>query len=157
MWLLSEGGYYTREAIKPLWYWATVSIQYLCFRCNRQPTSNSYNLLTNTDGFMHPYFHNHCKNEIKCVRDWFIGVTCSISTVVNITHSWYRPMQYISVKGDVIKVNPYTIQLFHRVKCIWFKGQIQAMAFIQGWHLWLYLHSNLQLLSKGCYCKDRSY
>ena len=44
-------------------------------------------------------------------------------------------MQYISVKGDVIKVNPYTIQLLHRVKCIWFKRQIQAMVFFQGWCL----------------------
>ena len=33
-------------------------------------------------------------------------------------------MQYILVKGDVIDVNPYAIQLFHTVKCIWFKGQI---------------------------------
>ena len=39
-------------------------------------------------------------------------------------------MQYISVKGDVIEVNPYTIQLFHGVQCIWLKGQIQAAAFI---------------------------
>ena len=39
-------------------------------------------------------------------------------------------MQYISVKGDVIKVNPYAMQLFHRVQCIWLKGQIQAIAFI---------------------------
>ena len=31
-------------------------------------------------------------------------------------------MQYILVKGDVIEVNTYTIQLFYRVKCIWFKG-----------------------------------
>ena len=49
--------------------------------------------------------------------------------MVNITHSQYRPMQYISVKGDVIKVNPYAIQLFHRVQCIWLKGQIQATEF----------------------------
>ena len=38
-------------------------------------------------------------------------------------------MQYISVKGDVTEVNPYAIQLFHRDKCIWLKGQIQATAF----------------------------
>ena len=31
-------------------------------------------------------------------------------------------MQYISVKGDVIEVNPYAIQLFHRVQCIWLKS-----------------------------------
>ena len=31
-------------------------------------------------------------------------------------------MEYISVKGDIIEVNNYTIQLFHRVKCTWFKG-----------------------------------
>ena len=42
-------------------------------------------------------------------------------------------MQYISVKGDVIEVNPYAIQLFHRVQCILLKGQIwQAVTFIQG-------------------------
>ena len=39
-------------------------------------------------------------------------------------------MQYISVKGNVIEVNPYTIQLFHRVQFIWLKGQIQAMVFM---------------------------
>ena len=26
-------------------------------------------------------------------------------------------MQYISVKGGIIEVNPYTIQLFNRVQC----------------------------------------
>ena len=31
---------------------------------------------------------------------------------------------------DVIKVNPYTICLFHIVKCMWVKGQIQAATFI---------------------------
>ena len=41
-------------------------------------------------------------------------------------------MQYISVKGDVIEVNSYAIQLFHRVKCIWFKGQIEAVTLILG-------------------------
>ena len=41
----------------------------------------------------------------------------------------------MSVKGDVIEVNPYAIQLFHRVKCMWFKGQIQAAEFIRGQHL----------------------
>ena len=55
-------------------------------------------------------------------------------------------MQYILVKGNIIEVNPYVIQLFHRVQCIWFKGQIQATAFMtvfalhpkantQGWLL----------------------
>ena len=44
-------------------------------------------------------------------------------------------MQYISVKGDVVEVNPNAIQLFHRVQCIWLKGQIQAVVFIQGQHL----------------------
>ena len=39
-------------------------------------------------------------------------------------------MQYMSVKGDVIEVNTYTIQLFHRVQCIWTKDQLQAAAFI---------------------------
>ena len=39
-------------------------------------------------------------------------------------------MQCISVKGDVIEVNPRAIQIFHRVKCIWFKGQIQAGVFM---------------------------
>ena len=47
--------------------------------------------------------------------------------MVNITHSRYRPMQYILVKGDIIEVNPYAIQLFHRGRL---KGQIQAAAFI---------------------------
>ena len=47
-------------------------------------------------------------------------------------HSRYRRMQYISVKGDIIEVNSYAIQLFHRVQCIWLKGQIKAKAFIQG-------------------------
>ena len=42
----------------------------------------------------------------------------------------YRPMQYILAKGDIIEVNSHAIQLFHRVKCMWFKGQIQATAFI---------------------------
>ena len=37
-------------------------------------------------------------------------------------------MQYTSVKGDIIEVNNYTIQLFHRVKCTWFKGYILAVA-----------------------------
>ena len=41
-------------------------------------------------------------------------------------------MQYILVKGDVIEINPYAIQLFHRLGCILLKGQIQAAAFIQG-------------------------
>ena len=50
--------------------------------------------------------------------------------MVNITHSRYKPMQYISVKGDIVDVNPYAIQLFHRVKCIWFKSQILAKVFI---------------------------
>ena len=27
-------------------------------------------------------------------------------------------MQYISVKGGIIEVNPYAIQLFYRVQCI---------------------------------------
>ena len=39
-------------------------------------------------------------------------------------------MQYILVKRDVIGVNPYAIQLFHRVKCIWFKDQVQTTAFM---------------------------
>ena len=39
-------------------------------------------------------------------------------------------MQSILVKGDIIEVYTYAIQLFHRVKCIWFKGQILAVAFI---------------------------
>ena len=46
-------------------------------------------------------------------------------------HSRYRPMQYILVKGDVIEVNPFAIQLFHRVQCIWLKDQIKAMVFIR--------------------------
>ena len=37
---------------------------------------------------------------------------------------------YISVKGNVIEVNAYAIQLFHKVKCTWFEGQIQAAAFM---------------------------
>ena len=41
-------------------------------------------------------------------------------------------MQYISVKGDIIEVNTYPIQLFHRVECIWFNGQIQTMALSVG-------------------------
>ena len=41
-------------------------------------------------------------------------------------------MQYISVEGDVIEINPFAIQLFYRVQCIWSKGQIKAAAFIQG-------------------------
>ena len=28
-------------------------------------------------------------------------------------------MQYILVRGYVIEVNPYAIQLLHRVQCIW--------------------------------------
>ena len=39
-------------------------------------------------------------------------------------------MQYISLQEDIIEVNPYRIQLFHIVKCIWLKGQIQATAFM---------------------------
>ena len=39
-------------------------------------------------------------------------------------------MQSILVKGDIIEVYTYAIQLFHRVKCIWFKGQIQTTAFM---------------------------
>ena len=35
-------------------------------------------------------------------------------------------MQYISVKDDVIEVNPYAFQLFHTVIYIWLKSQIQA-------------------------------
>ena len=38
-------------------------------------------------------------------------------------------MQYISVKGDVIEVNCYILQLFHRVQCIWLKGKLQAAVF----------------------------
>ena len=44
-------------------------------------------------------------------------------------------MQYVLVEGDTIEVNTYEIQLFHRFKCIWFKGQIQAVAFNRGWYL----------------------
>ena len=47
--------------------------------------------------------------------------------------------KYILVKGDIIDGH-YAIQLFHKVQCIWLKGQIQATAVIQGWFLWLYLH-----------------
>ena len=57
-------------------------------------------------------------------------------------------MQYILVKGNIIKVNPHAV---YRVKCIGFKGQILGVAFIQGQRLWLYLHSILQLLSEGGY------
>ena len=39
-------------------------------------------------------------------------------------------MQYISVKGDTIEVNPNVIQLLHRVQCIRLKNQIQAAAFM---------------------------
>ena len=39
-------------------------------------------------------------------------------------------MQFISVKGDIIEVNPYAIQPFLRVQCICYKGQIQAGAFL---------------------------
>ena len=57
--------------------------------------------------------------------------------MINITHSQSiythnTPMQYISVKGDIIEVNTYPIQLFHRVECIWFNGQIQTMALSVG-------------------------
>ena len=45
-------------------------------------------------------------------------------------YSRYRPMQYILVKGDIIEVNTFAIQLFHRVQCIWLKGQIKATAFM---------------------------
>ena len=82
-----------------------------------------------------PTPYNHYKNEIRSTRGRFIGVTCSIQTMVNITHSRYRPIQYILVKGDVIEVNSYVIQLFHRVKSIWLKGQIQAVVFIREWCL----------------------
>ena len=51
--------------------------------------------------------------------------------MVNITHNQYRPLLYILVKGDIIDVNPYTIQVFHRVKCIWLKGHIQATAYLR--------------------------
>ena len=51
--------------------------------------------------------------------------------MVNITHSiLYKPMQYISLQEDIIEVNAYRIQLFHIVKCILLKGQIQATAFM---------------------------
>ena len=59
-------------------------------------------------------FDNHYKNEITSARGWFIGIMCSIWTMVNITHSRYRPMQYISVKGDIIVV--YAIHLFLRIQ-----------------------------------------
>ena len=49
-------------------------------------------------------------------------------------------MQYILVKGDIIEINPYTIQLFHEVQCIWLKGQIQTAAFIQGWQTVFAMH-----------------
>ena len=41
----------------------------------------------------------------------------------------------IRYNSDIIEVNPYIIQLFHRVQCIWLKGQIKAVVFIQRWHL----------------------
>ena len=67
-------------------------------------------------------------------------------------------MQYISVKEALLRyVYPYTIQLFHKVQCIWLKGQIQAAVFIRGWCLWLYLHCIWWLLSKGGYYKDLSH
>ena len=37
--------------------------------------------------------------------------------MVNITDSWYRPLEYILAKDNVIEVNPYAMQLFQRVKC----------------------------------------
>ena len=35
------------------------------------------------------------------------------------------------MKGDVIEVNPFAVQLFHiyRVQCIWLKGQIKASVY----------------------------
>ena len=83
------------------------------------------------------HLHNHCKNEIRSARGQIIGIVCSIWTRINITHSRYTPMQYILVKGDVIEVNTFAIQLFHRVQCIWLKSQIKAVAFIQGQYLWV--------------------
>ena len=100
----------------------------------------------NTDGFTCTFITTVKWNQ-KHQRS-FIGVTCFIWTMVNITHCRYvKPMQYILVKGDVIEVNPFAIQLFHRVWCIWLKGQIKAAAFmtvfallpeaiIQGWLLY---------------------
>ena len=44
--------------------------------------------------------------------------------MVNITHSRYRPMQSIMVKGDIIELKPYAIMISHRITCIcskWFK------------------------------------
>ena len=52
--------------------------------------------------------------------------------MVVIAYSIVRPMQYILVKGDFIEVDLYAIQLFHKVQCIWLKGQIQAVAYIRG-------------------------
>ena len=49
--------------------------------------------------------------------------------MISIKHSLYKPMQYILVKVDIIEVNPYAIQLFHRVKCIMLKDKIQAAVF----------------------------
>ena len=60
-------------------------------------------------------------------------------------------MQYISVKVDLIEVNPYTIQLLHRVQCIRLNDKIQTAAFMTV----LALH--LRELSKGRYYIDRGY
>ena len=50
--------------------------------------------------------------------------------IYTVKHSRYRSMQYISLKEDVIEVKPYAMQLFHRVKCVWLKGQVHAATFI---------------------------
>ena len=70
--------------------------------------------------------------------------------MVNITHSQYRPMLYVSVKGDVIEVNPYATQLIHEVQCVWWSDiscsvylwaafmtifALHPEAIIQGWLL----------------------
>ena len=49
---------------------------------------------------------------------------------IYITHSRCRPIQYVLLKEDVIELNPYAIQLFHRVQYIWLKDMIQATVFI---------------------------
>ena len=69
-------------------------------------------------------------------------------------------MQYITVKGDIVEVSPFTIQLFHRVHCIWLKSQIKAMAFMTVFALpskaiirrWLLYRPQLLSSKLRCVC-----
>ena len=133
MWILliSEGSCYARVATKSLFsrepkQWCPYGA-YLLDATSNLPIKY---LEINCE---HWHLYYHCKTEVTSSRCLFIGIICSIWTMVSITHSRYRTICYTSVKWTIIVVNLHAIQQFHiRV------------------YLDERLDTKLQHLSKGC-------